>query len=115
MAEVFQVAGYDARHVRDYGMATASDEEILRLAQDEDRVIVSADTDFGMLLARQGTDGPSILLYRRQSARRPAEQAAILLINLPAALDALTEGSIVTVDETRLRIRRLPIGRGPAD
>jgi predicted nuclease of predicted toxin-antitoxin system len=41
-----QSAGYDTVHVRDYGMQSASDVEILLRALDENRIIVSADTDF---------------------------------------------------------------------
>ena len=51
VAEGLRQAGHEASHVRDYGMAAADDEDIFDLAAREERVIVSADTDFGTLLS----------------------------------------------------------------
>jgi predicted nuclease of predicted toxin-antitoxin system len=111
LAEKLIGAGHDARHVRDLGMQAATDEEIFDLAAGEGRIIVSADTDFGTILALRRTAEPSVVIFRRTSGRRPSEQAMLPLEQLPRVVDALERGSVVVIEEDRLRIRALPIGR----
>lgn len=102
--------GHDVVHLRDIGMQGAKDDEILRRADSEDRIIVSADTDFGTLLALRQARKPSFVLLRC-SAHRPSEQAALLAESLLVASEALDEGAIVVIEDDRIRIRQLPIGR----
>lgn len=96
-------------HVREYGLHAADDEEIFDRAAIESRTVVSADTDFGTLLALRETTRPSVILFRMTSPRRPEAQVKLLLKNLPDLQDAIDQGSVVVFEAARIRIRSLPI------
>jgi predicted nuclease of predicted toxin-antitoxin system len=103
-----QEAGYDAVHVRDYGLQTAEDEAVFQRAVKENRILVSADTDFGTFLFLHRKEKTSVVLFRRASPRRPDAQAKLLLANLPNISKDLKQGSIVVIEQTRVRIRPSP-------
>lgn len=94
-------------------MSTARDQEIMDSAPAETRVVVSADTDFGKLLARTNAGSPSVVLLRGRDHRRAAQVAELLALNLATIEDDLQAGAVVVFDEGSIRVRRLPLR--PAD
>ena len=115
IAYVLRAAGHNSAHVRYYGMQAAADEDVFERAATEERVLISADTDFGTLLALRSAVRPSIVLFRRTSGCNPQAQAKLLLEQLPRVQEALLKGAVVVFDESRIRVRRLPIQSGPRD
>jgi len=75
VAARLRVAGHDAAHVADCGLLTASDDQILAAAAQDDRTIISADAGFGTLLALGGQAKPSVVLLRSADQLAPAGQA----------------------------------------
>lgn len=115
LATLLSRAGHDALHVRTIGLQRAQDIVIFDKAAAEDRIVVSADTDFGALLAARNVTKPSVIQFRGPGSRKPDVLSRAILSNLSQLADALERGSIVTFEPSRVRVRALPINTTSVD
>ena len=69
LATLLTQAGHDALHVRTIELHRAEDLLIFDRAAAEDRIVVSADTDFGALLANRSVQKPSVIQFRGRGKR----------------------------------------------
>ena len=110
VVEWLRSQGHDAVHLREEGLHRAPDQEIFDKALGEDRIILAFDLDFGDLAALAREDSARVILFRLSNARTPHVIDRLATV-LASSSDAFSRGVIVIVEETRHRIRRLPIGR----
>jgi predicted nuclease of predicted toxin-antitoxin system len=107
-AVLLRRVGLDAVHTGEIGMGEAIDEEILRRAGAEDRVVVTLDADFHAYLALTAATKPSVIRVRLEGLR--AEAFADLLGRvIERCRGDLEHGAVVSVQQNRIRIRQLPI------
>ncbi len=109
IARLLKEVEHDAIHVADIELLTATDPEILQAAAKEGRILLTADSDFGALLALGSLASPSVLLLRSADHLRPNEQGELIAANLPQIAEDLEKGAIVSLTRDRLRVRELPI------
>jgi len=100
--------GYDVYYLREKGLQSIFDDKIVQIARKEERSVLTTDLDFGYLMSISREKFPSIILLRLNDER--AENVNILLEKYLTEIEShLNEGAIVVFEETRIRIRKLPI------
>ncbi len=100
--------GFEAEHVGQLGMATASDEEILEQARGRDAVVVTLDADFHSLLAAAHATAPSVIRIRIEGLKGDDVVNFIEQV-VTAAESEIEAGAAVSVTRTAIRVRLLPL------
>jgi predicted nuclease of predicted toxin-antitoxin system len=105
-----QRLGHDVVSVRTIEMHRATDQDIAALAIADTRIVVTFDLDFGDILALGVSDRPSVVLLRL-SDEQPEEVNRRLAGVLAEQQGALEDGALILVEDSRYRVRKLPIQR----
>jgi len=100
--------GDDACHVRDLGMAAASDEAIVDLALAESRILITTDLDFSRIVALSKKNGPAVILFRAGNITDD-EMLRLLQLTIERTDETTLNKSIVVVNAHSIRVAKLPI------
>jgi len=101
-------AGYDAVHLREQNLHRLPDDAILLKAIEEGRTVITFDLDFGDLLATGGGRLPSVIIFRLHN-QTPPNVTKKLFDLLALETPRLEAGALIIVEDTRYRIRPLPV------
>jgi predicted nuclease of predicted toxin-antitoxin system len=106
--------GHEAVHWRDVGATDAPDEEIFRWAARNDRIVLTADCDFGAIAVALGSSAASVVQLRTDSTN-PARVGPFAMRGIARAGAALRAGAVLTIEPGRTRLRHLPSASSPTD
>lgn len=104
LVRILRSAGHDVEYVRETHPGLP-DDEVVSLAANGGRVLLTEDKDFGELVVRHGARLPSLILLRL-STTDPQRKARRLLEVLQGHSDRLIGNHVVVLDAS-LRIRPL--------
>lgn len=103
--------GHDVVPAAQLGLAQAEDAELLRVAQEQGRILVSRDRDFGGLVFVQG-GGTGVIYLRVLPSTQNAVHAELERV-LTLYNEQELQSSFVVIEPGRHRIRKLRAGPGP--
>lgn len=103
-------AGHGAVHWSGVGAVDAPDDAILDWARHHDRIVLTNDLDFGILLAMSGAAKPSVVQLRTETTLS-ARIGPLVVQALARAEAELLSGAILTIGTDRLRLRALDFAR----
>jgi len=100
--------GWACEHWSAIGDPRATDREIMDCARSNGYIVFTHDLDFGTMLALTHASGPSVIQVRGQNVL-PDHMAPSVLAALKQHESDLVSGAVVVVDESKSRVRVLPI------
>lgn len=100
--------GHNVVRVDEVLVPTASDEDVVTAAARDGRCVLTQDLDFSAIVALSGRVVPSVISLRLSSSRVERVNGVLQEV-LPGVEKELLDGAIVTVQDGRVRVRRLPV------
>jgi len=107
-AEILRNKGWDIQHTGEIGMSRATDRQILEYARDEQRIVITLDSDFHAILAVENLNSPSVVRIRQEGLRGP--ELAELVEKIWSRIgQQLENGAMATITEKAMRIKKIPL------
>jgi predicted nuclease of predicted toxin-antitoxin system len=105
---LLEQAGWSALHWSAIGDPRADDVTIMAWALSHQHVVFTHDLDFATILALTHAGGPSVIQVRAQRIL-PEHMGSTVLAALRQYEAELAAGAIVVVEQTKSRVRVLPL------
>lgn len=102
--------GHDVKSISEES-AGITDREVLEIAADENRIVVTFDSDYGELVFFAGFPAPPSVLYLRFEPTSP-EEPAEMIQSLLVSDETILAGYFVVLDRSTIRRRPLPTDEG---
>jgi predicted nuclease of predicted toxin-antitoxin system len=102
-------AGWPAVHWSTVGDPKAPDRVIMDWAEANGYLVFTHDLDFGTILALTHKTGPSVLQVRGQDIL-PDHMGSLVIAAIGQHETDLESGALVVIEESKNRVRILPIG-----
>ncbi len=103
--KILRKNGYDVKAIIEE-FPGVSDEEVLRIAKKENRIILTFDRDYGKLIFEKKKLVPAGIVYFRFTPKYPEECAEVLLKILEIQ-DICLKGMFTVVERTKVRQKKL--------
>lgn len=102
LVKALREKGYDVKDIKEENLFGISDREVIKKAKEDDRIILTHDTDFGNLLnyPLQSHQGVVLIRYRNQSPHYVIAR----LIPLLDTIKNKVKGSLIIVTEDLVKI-----------
>lgn len=108
LVETLRQQGHDVVHLQEQGLMRLPDADVLKKAQEESRILLTHDLDFGELLAFSHQGLPSVIIFRL-SDMQSQNVWRYLSVILSQHGQALEQGALLSVRDQKVRVRTLPV------
>ena len=100
-----RAAGHDVIAIAEFASGTP-DEQVLKQALGEGRVLITEDADFGELVYARGVPSAGVIFVKFENRARAAKPTAV--VEAVVKLDARLRDSFTVVSPGRVRVAKRP-------
>jgi predicted nuclease of predicted toxin-antitoxin system len=108
VVERLRADGHQATHLREQGLQRLPDDKVFAKAQADGSILLTFDLDFGEIVALSSDATVSVVVFRLRDTRTDRVIARLLDV-ITQSSDALQAGAVVVVEDSRHRVRHLPV------
>lgn len=100
-------AGFDVRSIQE-DLPGIPDEEVIRIARSEERIILTFDKDYGEIIFKYGSEDPPAVIFLRYRGSDPHQAARFILDILEKGPDI--EDRFTVIEAEGIRQRKYRVG-----